>query len=166
MKKVVRKKLHFFLCKMLFKFFLYYFSHIEDVFLFLIYFSGGLFDIIIIDFHWKVCTLVLLLRLVWHGRRKNFLSCFMLVWNHFVWVFMNIFGFSLKTKNYNQLRHILYNKKQYLLYIRHVYTKKPTTVQFHKKFEILKFYLIVMYRNVIILYCNCSVFLLYIYIFI
>ena len=28
---------------------LYYFGHIEDVFLFLIYFSGGLFDMIIID---------------------------------------------------------------------------------------------------------------------
>ena len=42
---------------MLFKFiilnFLYYFGHIEDVFLFLIYFPGGLFDMIIIDFHSK-----------------------------------------------------------------------------------------------------------------
>ena len=50
---------------------------------------------------------------------------------------MNIFGFSLKTKNYNQLRHILYNKEQYLLYIKHIYAKKPTTAQFHKKFEIV-----------------------------
>ena len=44
-----------FLCQMLLKFiflnFLYYFGHIENVFLFLIYFSGGLFDMVIIDFH-------------------------------------------------------------------------------------------------------------------
>ena len=33
----------------LFWFFLYYFGHIKDAFLFLIYFSGGLFDMIIID---------------------------------------------------------------------------------------------------------------------
>ena len=43
--------------KILFKFiilnFLYDFGHIEDAFLFLIYFLGGLFDMIIIDFHWK-----------------------------------------------------------------------------------------------------------------
>ena len=58
---------------------------------------------------------------------------------------MNIFGFFLKTKNYNQLRHILYNKEQYLLYIIYVYAKKPTTAQFYKKFENLK---ILLYRNV------------------
>ena len=69
----------------------------------------------------------------------------MLIGNHFVWVFMNIFEFSLKTENYNQLRHILYNKEQYLLYIRYVYAKKPTTAQFHKKFENFK---ILLYRNV------------------
>ena len=60
-----------------------------------------------------------------------------------IWVFINIFGFSLKTKNYNQLKHILYNKEQYMLYIRHVY---QTTAQFHKKFENLK----------ILPYCNVS----------
>ena len=46
----------------------------------------------------KVYTLVLLLRLVWHSRRKNFLSCFMVVWDYFVCVFMNIFGLLLKTE--------------------------------------------------------------------
>ena len=59
-----------------------------------------------------------------------------------IWVFINILGFSLKTKNYNQLKHILYNKEQYLLYIRHVY---QTIAQFHKKFENFK---ILPYRNV------------------
>ena len=34
------------------EFFILFWSY-EDVFLFLIYFSGGSFDIIIIDFHWK-----------------------------------------------------------------------------------------------------------------
>ena len=108
---------------LLFWIFLYYFGHIEDVFLFLIYFPGCLIWLLLISIE-NVCTLVLLLRLVWHGKRKNFLSCFLVVWNHFIWVFMNMFEFSLKTQNFNQLRHILYNKKQYLLYIRHIYAKK------------------------------------------
>ena len=29
---------------------------------------------------------------------KKFLNCFIFVWDHFVCVFMNIFGFSLKTE--------------------------------------------------------------------
>ena len=108
---------------LLFWIFLYYFGYIEDVFLYLIYFSGCLIWLLLISIK-KVCILVLLLKLVWDGRRKNFLGCFLVVWNHFIWVFMNIFEFSLKTQNCNQLRHILYNKEQHLLYIRHIYAKK------------------------------------------
>ena len=114
---------------LLFWIFLYYFGHIEDVFLFLIYFSGCLIWLLLISIE-NVCTLVLLLRLVWYGRRKNFLSCFLVVWNHFIWVFMNIFEFSLKTQNCNQLTHILYNKEQYMLYIRHICQKNPQLPNF------------------------------------
>ena len=45
------KEITFFFFVKCYLIFLYYFGHIEDVFLFLIYFSGGLFDMIIIDFH-------------------------------------------------------------------------------------------------------------------
>ena len=62
---------------MLFKFsfwiFLYYFDHIEDVLLFLIYFPGGLFDMIIIDFHWKGLQFNFVVEtcLTWQ-KKKNF----------------------------------------------------------------------------------------------
>ena len=114
---------------LLFWIFLYYFGHIEDVFLFLISFPGCLIWLLLISIE-NVCTLVLLLRPVWHDRIKKFLSYFMLVWNHFIWVFMNIFEFSLKTQNCNQLTHILYNKEQYMLYIRHICQKNPQLPSF------------------------------------
>ena len=92
-KKAKRKKLqHFkswyeivfttlvFLCKMFFFWiFLYYFGHIEDVFLFLIYFQGGLFDMIIIDFHWKSLhfSFVVETCLIWQKKKFSqlFHSC-------------------------------------------------------------------------------------------
>ena len=96
----MRKKWHFFLCKMLLLlllFFKYYFDHIECVFLFLIYFSGCLIWLLLISIE-KVSILALLLGPVWHGIGKKNLSCFMLIWDHFVCIFMNIFGFSWKTE--------------------------------------------------------------------
>ena len=90
----------FFKCylNLLFWIFLYYLGHIEDVFLFLIYLLGGLFDMIIIDFHWKGLHFSFVVKTFWHDWRKNVLNCFMLVWDHFVCVFINIFGLSLKTE--------------------------------------------------------------------
>ena len=78
---ILRKKLHFFRVKcylnLLFWIFLYYFGHTEDVFLFLIYFPGGLFDMIIIDFHWKGLYFSFVVKTFWHDWRKIFLvvSC-------------------------------------------------------------------------------------------
>ena len=68
------------------------------MFFFLIYFLGGLFDMIIIDFHWKGLYFSFVVKTFWHDWRKNILSCFMFFWDHFVCVFMNIFEFSLKTE--------------------------------------------------------------------
>ena len=68
------------------------------MFLFLIIFSGGLFDMIIVHFHWKYLHFSFFVKTCLTWRRKKFLSCFILFWDHFVCVFMNIFGFSLKTE--------------------------------------------------------------------
>ena len=149
MNEVLRKKLHF-LYKMLFKFiilnFLYYFGHIEDVFLFLIYFSGCLIWLLLI-FIEKVCTLVLLLRLVWYGRRKIFLSVswlFGTILFGYLWIYLN-FHWKLKIVINWDIFCIIKNNICCILDI--YMPKKPTTAQFHKKFEILKF---LYYRNVII----------------
>ena len=98
LKEVLRKKMHF-LCQMLLKFiflnFLYYFGHIENVFLFLIYFSGGLFDMVIIDFHWKVLHFSFAVKtfLTWQKKKFSQLShaCLRLlclcIYEH-IWIFI------------------------------------------------------------------------------
>ena len=83
---------------LLFWIFLYYFGHIEDVFLFF-----GLFDMIIIDFHWKGLhfSFVVETCLTWQKKKfsRLFHAClrplclciyehiwiFIENWNHFVW---------------------------------------------------------------------------------
>ena len=80
--------------------FLYYFGHIEDVFLFLIYFPGGLFDMIIIDFHWKGFhfSFVVETSLTWQ-RKKNFsvVSClFGTTMFVYLWIYLD-FHWKLKS---------------------------------------------------------------------
>ena len=110
----------------------------------------------------KVCTLILLLRLVWHGKRKKKFSCFMLVWNHFVWVFMNMdFHWKLKIIiNWD----IFYIIKNNICCIWDMYMpKNPQLPSFIRNLKFSKFYLIVM---LLYLYCNCSVFfIVYLYLY-
>ena len=94
----------------------------------------------------NVCPLVFLLWLVWHDRRKKKFSCFKLVWNHFVWVFMNMdFHWKLKIIiNWD----IFYIIKNNICCILDMYIRQLSSFIRNLKFS--KFYLIVMYRNVIV----------------
>ena len=76
---------------LLFWIFLYYFGHIEDVFLFLIYFSGCLIWLLLISIE-KVCTLGLLLRLFDMVEEKMFsvVSClFGTTLFVYLWTYLN-----------------------------------------------------------------------------
>ena len=95
-------------------FFILFWSYWRCVFifnLFLIYFSSELFDMIIIDFHWKGLHFSFVVKTFWHGWRKMFsIVLCLLVTTLFVylWTYLD-FHWKLKSPLYETTLSFIMN---------------------------------------------------------